>query len=120
MTNGSYIPGRRDVIWIDLEPARSREIGKLRPAVVLSDEKYNLKTGLLICCPISTQIRGAPTEVPVRYLDRPSVIVASIVLTLAWRGRKATKIARASTHIYRQALLRLLPLLGAEEVLSNE
>ena len=58
-----YIPERRDVVWLDFEPTRGSEIGKYRPALVLSSREYNRKTGLLICCPISTSIRGAATEV---------------------------------------------------------
>ncbi|MDE0679775.1 MAG: type II toxin-antitoxin system PemK/MazF family toxin [Gammaproteobacteria bacterium] len=119
MTNRPYIPGRKDLIWMDFEPARGREIGKSRPAIVLSDKEYNQRTGLLICCPISTQIRGATTEVPVAALDRPCVIVASMVVTLSWRERKTAKIATASTHTFDQTLLRLLPLIGAESVLSD-
>ena len=72
-------PERRDVIWLDFEPAKGREIGKYRPALVLSSQDYNRRTGLLICCPISTSIRGGATEVPVENLDQPSVVVANLV-----------------------------------------
>lgn len=33
-----------------------------RPALVLSSRQYHQQTGLLICCPVSTSIRGAATE----------------------------------------------------------
>jgi mRNA interferase MazF len=69
------VPDRNDIVWLDFEPPRGKEIGKYRPALVLSSRTYNRRTGLLICCPISTSIRGAPTEVPVGNLDRPSVVV---------------------------------------------
>ena len=50
-----------------------KEIGKYRPALVLSSRAYNRKTGLMICCPVSSSIRGAPTEVaviPIRVKQR--------------------------------------------------
>ncbi|MEZ9426612.1 type II toxin-antitoxin system PemK/MazF family toxin, partial [Vibrio lentus] len=53
-----YIPKRNDIIWLDFEPVKGKEIGKYRPALVLSSKEYNQQTGLLICCPISTSIRG--------------------------------------------------------------
>lgn len=114
-----YVPGRRDVVWLDFEPTKGREIGKYRPALVLSSQEYNRRTGLLICCPISTSIRGGATEVPIGNLDQPSVIAANLVQTLAWRERKAEKIVTAKPDEFRETLLKLLPLLGALEVLGD-
>lgn len=62
-----YVPKRNDIVWLDFEPTKGKEIGKYRPALILSHEIYN-KTGLIICCPISTSIRGAITEVPIEGL----------------------------------------------------
>ena len=112
-----YIPGRRDIIWLDFEPRRGNEIGKYRPALVLSSEEYNSATGLLICCPISTSIRGAATEVKVTGLDKPSAVVANKIHTLAWRARGARKIRKARKAEFAETLHKLLPLIGAEEVL---
>jgi len=54
-----YIPDRNDIVWLDYEPTKGKEIGKYKPALVLSSKEYNKHTGLLICCPVSTSIRGA-------------------------------------------------------------
>ena len=116
MVSTQYVPARRDVVWLDFEPARGTEIGKYRPALVLSSEEYNRKTGLLICCPISTSIRGGTTEVLISYLEQPSVIVASLVQTLSWRERGVKKIATASQSELRDTLSRLLPLIGVAEL----
>ena len=45
-----YIPDRNDLIWLDFEPTKGKEIGKYRPALVLSSRSYSEKTGLLIIC----------------------------------------------------------------------
>lgn len=119
MPTPAYTPDRRDVVWLDFEPRKGKEIGKYRPALVLSSKEYNVKTGLLICCPISTSIRGGATEVRIRRLDQPSVIAASLVQTLSWKERKARKIIRASKAEFEQTLLRLLPLLGAAELIKS-
>lgn len=119
MARAGYVPERRDVIWLDFEPAKGREIGKYRPTLVLSSQDYNRRTGLLICCPISTSVRGGVTEVPISNLDQPSVVAANLVQTLAWRERKAEKIVTARPEEFRETLLRLLPLLGAFEVLGD-
>jgi mRNA interferase MazF len=110
-----YIPHRKDVVWLDFEPTKGKEIGKYRPAFVLSSKIYNKKSGLLICCPISTSIRGGGTEVTIDGLDNPSVIAAGIVQTLSWKDRKIKFITQAQDHILDEVLARLLPLMGAED-----
>ena len=116
---GDYIPDRRDVVWLDFEPTRGREIGKYRPALVLSSREYNRRTGLLICCPISTSVRGGSTEAPIGNLGQPSVVAANLVQTLAWQERQAKKIISAKPEEFQATLLKLLPLLGALDVLGE-
>lgn len=111
-----YIPDRNDIIWLDFEPTRGREIGKYRPAFVLSSKSYNKKTGLLICCPISTSIRGGPTEVHVNNMDQPSVVAASIIQTLSWQDRKAKKITTGGKGVIDEVLFRIIPLIGADKL----
>ena len=114
-----YIPERFDVIFLDFEPKKGKEIGKYRPALVLSSKEYNKKTGLLICCPISSSIRGHVSEVPVNGLEKPSVIASGIIQTLSWQDRKAKFIKKVSHEIFEAVLQRLLPLIGADEFLGN-
>lgn len=109
-----FIPSRNDVIWLDFEPVKGKEIGKYRPALVLSSYEYNKKTGLLICCPVSTSIRGGATEVPVNNLEKPSVVAASLIQTLSWQDRKATLITTAEQGVMDNVLMRLIPLIGAD------
>ncbi len=114
-----YIPDRNDIIWLDFEPTKGKEIGKYRPALVLSSKAYNRQTGLLICCPVSTSIRGGSTEVPVNNLDKASVVAASLVQTLAWKNRQAKFIMCAESGVMDEVLLRLLPLIGADMLIEK-
>ena len=117
--NKLYIPERFDIILLDFEPKKGKEIGKYRPALVLSSQAYNKKTGLLICCPISTSIRGHLTEVSVDGLEKPSVVASSIIQTLSWQERKATFIKKVTSEIFEAVLPRLLPLIGANAFLEK-
>lgn len=110
-----YIPERFDMIFLDFDPKKGKEIGKYRPALVLSSKEYNKKTGLVICCPISTSIRGHLSEVPADGLEKPSVIAASIIQTLSWQDRKAKFIKKVGYETFEDVLQRLLPLIGAGE-----
>jgi len=113
-----YTPERSDIVWLDFEPVKGKEIGKYRPAFVLSSKEYNQKTGLVICCPISTSIRGALTEVEINNLDHKSVVAASLVQTLSWKDRKAKFIVKAEDDVIKEVLMRLIPLIGASELFS--
>ena len=44
----AYIAERGHLLWLDFEPIKGKEIGKYRPALVLSSKLYNQKAGLLI------------------------------------------------------------------------
>src|SRR3989338_3674875 len=104
-----YIPERGDVIFLDFEPKKGNEIGKYRPALILSSKTYNKNTGLVICCPISTSIRGALTEVCVNNLEKPSVVAASLIQTLSWKERKVKFLGEAESGVMNNVLFRILP-----------
>jgi len=114
-----YIPERNDIIWLDFEPTKGKEVGKYRPALVLSSQAYNQQTGLLICCPISTSIRGGATEVVVNNLGQPSVVAASSIQTLSWKEHKAKLITCAEEGVLEQVLLRIIPLIGVDKVIET-
>ena len=118
MTKG-FVPERNDIIWLDFDPTKGKEIGKCRPALVLSSQAYNRQTGLLMCCPISTSLRGAKTEVPVQNLSEPSVVASSLIRTLSWKDRKAKLIVKAEDGVMDEVLLRLIPLIGADGLIEN-
>jgi mRNA interferase MazF len=111
----SYVPERCDVVWLDFDPTKGKEIGKYRPALVLSSQQYHQATGLMICCPISTSIRGGLTEVPIDGLDRPSVVAANMVQTLDWRARNIRFVLKVKEETMISVYQRLLPLMGVGE-----
>ena len=92
-----YIPDRKHIVWLDFEPVKGKEIGKYRPALILSSKSYNKTSGLVICSPISTSIRGAQTEVPLplTVLEQPSVVAANLIQTLSWQEGKIKYLAEA-------------------------
>jgi len=59
----TYSPKQKDIIWVDFDPQRGREIKKRRPALVLSSNLYNQNTGFVIVTPITSTIRDTPDYV---------------------------------------------------------
>ncbi|CBL46732.1 Growth inhibitor (topoisomerase poison CcdB) [gamma proteobacterium HdN1] len=119
MAKKSFIPDRNDIVWLDFEPTKGKEIGKRRPALVLSSKDYNKATNLMICCPISSSIRGGVTEVAVSNLDVPSVVAASLIQTLSWVERRVEPITKAEHGVFEEVILKLIPLIGADKVIQD-
>ena len=56
-------PRRGDLIWLSFTPRTEQEQAGRRPALDLSPEPYNSKTGLALVCPITSKAKGYPFEV---------------------------------------------------------
>jgi len=117
--NKKYIPERNHIVYLDFEPIKGKEIGKYRPTLILSSKEYNANTGLVICCPISTSIRGSITEVAISNLEKPSVVAASLVQTLSWQERKIKFLVQAEPGIIDEVLFRIIPLIGADKLMER-
>ncbi|MBI2830054.1 MAG: endoribonuclease MazF [Chloroflexi bacterium] len=90
VSSRTYAPRSGDVVWVILNPQSGHEQTGCRPALVLSPESYNRKTGLAIFCPITSQIKGYPFEVLIpEGLPVTGAILADQVKSLDWRARKA-------------------------------
>jgi len=59
----TYVPDEGDIVWLNFTPQSGHEQAGRRPAVVLSPKAYNQRSGLLVCVPITNQIKGYPFEV---------------------------------------------------------
>jgi mRNA interferase MazF len=88
MGRAPYVPDAGDIVWLQFTPQAGHEQAGHRPAVVLSPAVYNGKTGLLLCCPMTSQVKGYPFEVPIG--GRPaSVALADQIKSVDWRVRQA-------------------------------
>ncbi|CNF38397.1 endoribonuclease MazF [Yersinia kristensenii] len=86
----TYVPDAGDIVWLDFDPQAGHEQAGHRPALVLSPAVYNEKVGLMLCCPMTTQIKGYPFEVLIAG-TRPSAVLSDQIKSLDWRKRKAVR-----------------------------
>lgn len=111
----AYIPERGDAVWISLDPQAGHEQAGRRPALVLSPSAYNGRVGLALLCPITTQAKGYPFEVPLpEGLPVTGVVGADQVKSLDWRARKAARICAVPDEVVVQVVRRLKTLLGED------
>lgn len=92
----SYTPDAGDIVWLSFTPQAGREQSGHRPALVLSPAAYNAKTNLMVCCPMTTQIKNYPFEVRISGTTS-SVALADQVRSLNWKARNAIYKGKATT-----------------------
>lgn len=107
----SYIPNRGDIVWLNFTPQAGHEQLGTRSALVLSPEKYNKKTGLAICCPISSNIKGYPFEVNITGKKISGVVLSDHLKNLDWKVRKAKFIEKASNKVVEECSMKLSALI---------
>jgi mRNA interferase MazF len=106
-----YVPDVGDIVWLDFSPQAGREQAGHRPALVLSPQAYNGKTSLMICCPLTTQIKNYPFEVIIAGAPR-SVVLADQVRSLDWRSRNARRKGAASADELADVRAKILTLIA--------
>ncbi len=106
-----YVPEPGDIVWLNFTPQAGQEQAGHRPALVVSPVAYNDKTSLMICCPMTTQIKNYPFEVLVAGAP-PSVVLADQVKSLDWRVRKAKRKGAVSAEELAEVRGKILALIG--------
>ncbi len=83
-----YIPNHGDIIWVNLEPIKGHEQGGTRPSLVLSNTKYNDKTGMVIIAPITSKPKAYAGEIPLPKTSKiTGVILSDHIRNLDWVER---------------------------------
>ena len=107
-----YVPDAGDIIWIDFDPQAGREQSKRRPALVLTDSKYNRASGLCVVCPLTSVRKGYPFEIPVVIDKIEGAVLADQVKSLDWIARKAELHSKISGELFKKVRTYLAVLLG--------
>jgi len=106
-----YVPDAGDIVWLNFTPQTGHEQAGRRPAAVLSPKAYNGKTGLLVCVPITSQIKGYPFEVLLSGAEVSVAALADQVKNLDWRSRQARYKGKISIAEIQEIKAKLAALL---------
>lgn len=113
MVARAYVPDAGDLVWLTFDPQVGHEQRGRRPALILSPRPYNAKTYLAIACPISTQVKGYPFEVPLPTGGAiAGVVLADHVKNVDWQARRAVFEGKAPADVITDVRERLRVLLG--------
>ena len=106
-----YVPKSGDVIWLDFDPQKGKEIRKIRPALTISPVEYNLKTSLALFLPITSKIKGYPFELLINIGEIHGAVLCDQMRSLDWRARNARYIGTITPSDLEDVLARFRVLL---------
>ncbi|WP_293331990.1 type II toxin-antitoxin system PemK/MazF family toxin [Microcoleus sp. CAWBG58] len=87
----NYIPERGHFIRLNFDHQAGHEQMGTRPALVVSQTKFNRKMGFVFVCPISTTQRKNPFYVPIPEGEAVTGVIMTDQLRYARLPRKASK-----------------------------
>jgi mRNA interferase MazF len=105
-------PDRGDIVWLEFELQRGHDQAGRRPALVLSPAAYNQRSGLAVCCAISSRVKGYPFEVRIPPgCPIQGVVLADQLRTIDWRARRAKVASQLPAPAIADVLAKLATLL---------
>ena len=103
-----YIPDKGDICWASLDPTLGHEQQGRRPVLILSPKNYNNLSGLVVVCPITSQIKPYPFVV---LLGSKSAILIDQIRSVSWQKRDFNYITKAPNEVLMDVLLKIKLLL---------
>ena len=85
----AYIPEAGDIVMMDFDSQVGRKQAKRRPALVLTDQRYNRASGLAIVCPLTSKRKSYPFALPVTVGQIEGAVLVDQSKSMDWAGRKA-------------------------------
>jgi mRNA interferase MazF len=105
-----YVPEVGDIVWLRFDPQAGHEQAGHRPALVLSPSRYNASRGMMLCCPMTSKIKGYVFEVVANQVP-PTVILADQLKSVDWRARAASHKGRVTAEVVAEVRARIKALL---------
>jgi mRNA interferase MazF len=90
-----YIPEAGDIVTMDFDTRVGHEQAKRRPALVLTDQRYNRASGLAVVCPLTSKRKPYPFALPVTVDQVEGAVLVDQLKSLDWAARKTQFHSRA-------------------------
>jgi mRNA interferase MazF len=108
----AYVPELGDIVFIDFDPQVGHEQAKRRPALVLTDQRYNRASGLAVVCPLTSQRKPYPFAQPITVDKVEGAVLVDQIKSMDWAGRQAQFHSKAEPALVTKVRQYLAVLLG--------
>ena len=105
-----FTPALGDIVWLEFDPQAGHEQAGHRPALVMTPERYNAARGMMLCCPMTTRVKGYVFEVAVSRKP-PSAVLADQIKSLDWRALRAVRKGIAEPRVLAEVRAKIKSLL---------
>ena len=96
----AYVPKQGDIIALSFDPQAGHEQKGRRPALVVSRDLFNQKTGLAIVCPITKTEKEFPFHVPIPKGSKlTGFVMVEQAKSVDYRSRRAKLIEHADEDL---------------------
>ena len=106
-----YVPDMGDIVWLNFDPQAGHEQAGHRLALVLSPAAYNRVRGMMICCPMTSKIKGYPFEVLISQ-NPASAVLSDQLKSVDWKARNASKKGQVPQSILQEVQAKIRALLA--------
>jgi mRNA interferase MazF len=107
-----YVPEAGDIVMMDFDPQIGREQAKRRPALVLTDQRYNRASGLAVVCPLTSKRKPYPFALPIAVDRVEGAVLVDQLKSMDWAGRKAKFHSKADPALVVKVRQHVAVLLG--------
>ncbi|MGA9640867.1 MAG: type II toxin-antitoxin system PemK/MazF family toxin [Terriglobales bacterium] len=108
----AYVPEAGDIVMMDFDPQVGREQAKRRPALVLTDQRYNRASGLAVVCPLTSKRKPYPFALPISVDEIEGAILVDQLKSMDWSGRNAKFHSKAAPALLTKVRRYVAVLLG--------
>ncbi len=108
----TYVPEAGDIALLDFDPQLGREQAKRRPALVITDQRYNQASGLAVVCPLTSQRKPYPFSLPTTVGQVQGAVLVDQIKSLDWNSRNAEFHSKADPALLSKVRTYLAVLLG--------
>ena len=107
-----YVPDAGDIVFMDFDPQVGREQAKRRPALILTDVRYNRASGLAVVCPLTSKVRPYPFTLPISVGGVDGAVLVDQLKSMDWSGRRAEFHSKAPASMLPKVRQYIAVLLG--------
>ena len=108
----AYVPEAGDIVFLDFDPQVGHEQAKRRPALVLTDQRYNRASGLAVVCPLTSKRKPYPFALPVKVDKVEGALLVDQLKSLDWAARHAQFHSKAEATLLPKVRKYIAVLLG--------
>jgi mRNA interferase MazF len=104
----AYVPSRGEFVAVSFDPQSGSEQRGRRPALVISKDPFNQRTGLCMVCPVTNALRDHPLHVALPEASAVTgVVMVDQVKSIDFRARGMKRIAQAPASVLDEVLALL-------------